>query len=318
MGGMKVALLAGGRSGEREVSLRSGSQVRAALESCGHHVTVLDLGPELWPRLAIGGFDCVFIAFHGPPGEDGGVQGMLEVLDLPYTGSGVLASALCMDKAMANRVLVAAGLPVPPWTVLDAAAPNFDLGRNLETALAVTGLPAVCKPVRAGSTLGLTISANVDELADGVLLARRIDPRVMLQRCVRGVEVTVGLLGPGPTVLPVLEIVSENPVYDYDAKYTAGRSHHIIPARIPATAAAAAERSAAAAWHALGCEGFGRVDMIVDPEGIPWLLEMNTIPGLTEVSLLPDAARAAGIGFTQLCERLLEDALERHRRRPAR
>jgi D-alanine--D-alanine ligase len=232
---------------------------------------------------------------------------MLELLGLPYTGSGVLASALCFDKSLANRLLKDAGLKIP----------DFEEGRIdgtvdpevVEQLEARFGFPVVVKPVREGSTIGLTIAHDGDAFASGLLDAARYDRRVMVQRFAAGVEVTIGVLAvPHIEVLPTLEIVSENPVYDYDAKYTAGRSHHIIPARIPEEARTQATRAAATAFAALGCEDMARVDMIVDPEGAPWLLEVNTVPGLTELSLLPDAAKAAGIEFGELCDRLVRHA----------
>ncbi|MBJ7604072.1 MAG: D-alanine--D-alanine ligase [Candidatus Dormibacteraeota bacterium] len=301
---MRVAVLCGGRSAEREVSLRSGGQVAAALRSCNHEVEVVDADEQVWERLRDGRFGAVFIALHGRLGEDGTVQGMLELLGLPYTASGVLASALCIDKTRTNRLLAAAGLAVPEFIEVEAEA--------AEELVARFGLPLVLKPVREGSTLGLTIARNVDAAASGLLLAGRYDRRVLAQRFVPGVEITLGVLAtPELQLLPSLEITYENETYDYDAKYSAGRSHHIIPARISAEAIQRAEADAATAFQALGCEGMARVDFIVDGAGIPWLLEVNTVPGLTEVSLLPDAARAAGISFEELCQRLLDHAVGR-------
>ncbi|MGH7903595.1 MAG: D-alanine--D-alanine ligase family protein [Candidatus Dormibacteraceae bacterium] len=308
---MRIAVLAGGRSAEREVSLRSGGQTVAALRARGHEVSMVDMDARAWERLAGGGFECVFIALHGRLGEDGTVQGMLELLDLPYTGSGVLASALCIDKTRSNRLLEAAGLDVPGFEEL-AMGEGLAAG-EVERLVAAYGLPLVIKPVREGSTIGLTIAHDVDAVADGLVLASRHDRRVMAQRFAAGLEVTIGVLAtPEIQVLPTLEILSENPVYDYDAKYTAGRSHHIIPARLPPAQLRTAEAAAARAFAALGCEGMARVDFMISPEGVAWVLEVNTIPGLTELSLLPDAARAAGIEFGELCERLVAHGVERH------
>jgi D-alanine-D-alanine ligase len=309
---MRVAVLAGGRSAEREVSLRSGAQVRAALEGLGHGVELMDVDGGTWDRLRDGGFEAVFIALHGRLGEDGTIQGMLELLGLPYTGSGVLASALCIDKTRSNRLLAASGLKVPEFEELPAGPVEQDL---VEGLVAAYGLPLVVKPVREGSTIGLTIARTSDDVASGLLLAGRYDRRLMVQRFAAGTEITVGVLAtPELTVLPTLEITYENETYDYDAKYTAGKSHHIIPARIPEAARTRAAEVAAEAFSLLGCEGLGRVDMIVDGAGECWLLEVNTVPGLTEVSLLPDAARAAGIEFPELCERLLAHAVARRAR----
>ena len=311
---MKVAVLRGGKSAEREVSLRSGEQVANALRSRGHDVTPIDLDASTWDLLRDGGFECVFNALHGRLGEDGTVQGMLELLGLPYTGSGVLASALCMDKSRAGRTLAAIGLHVPEFEELEIK--EGVASDVVERFVSKFGLPLVVKPVREGSTIGLTIARDGDAVASGLVLAARYDRRVLVQRFATGTEITVGVLAtPEVQVLPTLEILSENPVYDYDAKYTAGKSHHIIPARIPEAARAAASEAAERAFRELGCSGMARVDIIVDAAGRPWLLEVNTVPGLTEVSLLPDAARAAGIAFDELCMRLVDHAVGRHRHR---
>jgi D-alanine-D-alanine ligase len=302
---VRVAVLSGGRSAEREVSLRSGAQVLEALRGAGHLAERVEVDGDAWERLRQGGFDAVFVALHGRLGEDGTVQGMLELLDLPYTGSGVLASSLCMDKVLTNRLLQAEGLLVPDYEEVT--------GATAEDLVERYGLPLVVKPVREGSTIGLTIARDVDEVASGLVLARRYESRVMAQRHVSGVEITVGVLAaPGLEVLPTLEILYDNETYDYDAKYTAGKSRHVIPARISDEARAAATGASATAFRSLGCDGLARVDFIVDAGGLPWLLEVNTVPGLTEVSLFPDAARAAGLEFSEVCDRLLRHAVRSH------
>jgi len=290
--------------------MRSGEQVAKALHRRGHQVTPVDLDANTWDTLRDAGFDCVFNALHGRLGEDGTVQGMLELLGLPYTGSGVLASALCMDKARAGKVMAGIGLHVPEFEELEIK--EGVAADVVERLVSRFGLPLVVKPVREGSTIGLTIAKDVDAVASGLVLAGRYDRRVLVQRFATGTEITVGILAtPALEVLPTLEIVSENPVYDYDAKYTAGRSHHIIPARIPEAARVAASEAAARAFTELGCSGMARVDIIVDARGTPWILEVNTVPGLTELSLLPDAARAAGVEFDELCVRLVDHAVGR-------
>ncbi|HKW70725.1 MAG TPA: D-alanine--D-alanine ligase [Candidatus Dormibacteraeota bacterium] len=310
---MKIAVLRGGKSAEREVSLRSGEQVADALLGRGHDVTPVDLDAQTWDVLRDGDFDCVFNALHGRLGEDGTVQGMFELLGLAYTGSGVLASALCIDKARAGRILAAIGLHVPEFEeieIKEGVSPDV-----VERLVAKFGFPLVVKPVREGSTIGLTVARDADAVASGLVLARRYDRRVLAQRFAAGTEITVGVLAtPELQVLPTLEIVSENPVYDYDAKYTAGKSHHIIPARMPEAARKSASESAARAFTELGCSGMARVDIIVASDGTPWVLEVNTVPGLTSLSLLPDAARAAGIEFDALCQRLVDHAVARHQR----
>jgi D-alanine-D-alanine ligase len=296
------------------VSLRSGAQVAKALSGRGHDVAEVDLDARTWDVLRDGAYECVFNALHGRLGEDGTVQGMLELLGLAYTGSGVLASALCMDKSRAGRILGAIGLDVPEFDELEIKeGVAADVVERLVTRF---GLPLVIKPVREGSTIGLTIAKDADAVASGLVLAGRYDRRVLVQRFATGTEVTVGVLAtPDLQVLPTLEIVSENPVYDYDAKYTAGKSHHIIPARIPEAHREAASGAAARAFTELGCSGMARVDIIVSADGTPWVLEVNTVPGLTELSLLPDAARAAGVAFEALCQRLVDHAIGRHRHR---
>ena len=310
---MILAVLRGGRSAEREVSLRSGAQVAEAMRGRGHDVTEVDLDTRTWDVLRDGGFECVFNALHGRLGEDGTVQGMFELLGLPYTGSSILASALCIDKSRAGKVMAAIGLHVPEFEELEIK--EGVAADVVERLVSRFGLPVVVKPVREGSTIGLTIAKDADDVASGLVLAGRYDRRVLVQRFARGTEVTIGVLAtPELQVLPTLEIVSDNPVYDYDAKYTAGKSHHIIPARIPEAARAAAAEAASRAFTELGCSGMARVDIIVDTAGKPWVLEVNTVPGLTELSLLPDAARAAGIAFDELCQRLVDHAVGRHQR----
>ena len=311
---LKLAVLRGGRSAEREVSLRSGAQVEAALRGLGHDVVAVDLDANTWDVLRDGGFACVFNALHGRLGEDGAVQGMLELLAIPYTGSGILASALCMDKSRANSVMAGAGLHIPDFEELEVK--EGVAAEVIERLVGRFGLPLVVKPVREGSTIGLTIAQDADAAASGLVLAARYDRRVLVQRFQAGTEITVGVLAtPDMQVLPTLEIVSDNPVYDYDAKYTAGKSHHIIPARIEERAQATAADAAGRAFVLLGCAGMARVDIIVDAKATPWILEVNTVPGLTELSLLPDAARAAGIQFDQLCQRLVDHAIQRQAHR---
>ncbi len=309
---MRVAVLCGGRSAEREVSLRSGAQVVSSLGARGHAAEQVDLGPDTWDRLRDGQFDCVFNALHGRLGEDGAVQGMLELLDLPYTGSGVLASALCIDKTRTNQLVQSAGLAVPNFE--EVSGGESVSGDLVDRLVSSHGLPLIVKPVREGSTIGFTKAGNSDEVASGLVLAGRYDRRILVQRCAEGTEITIGVLAtPEIQLLPTLEITYEEATYDYTAKYTAGRSHHIIPARIPEAARERAGEAAAVAFSTTGCEGMARVDFIVDAEGTPWFLEVNTVPGLTELSLLPDAARAAGVEFDELCDRLVRHGVQRHR-----
>ena len=311
---LHVAVICGGPSVEADVSRASATQVAAALASRGHSCSILEVDAQLWPALQAGGYDCAFIAVHGRHGEDGTVQGLCELLDLAYTGSGVLATALCFDKVVAKRLLVAEGLFTPPWRVV---SPASEAPGQIEAAMSGAaddlGLPLVVKPRHGGSTIGLSVvRERLQLVAAHALAAPHGD--VLCERFVAGIEVTVGILGHNPPrALPTLEIVSQRPLYDYAAKYTVGQSSHIIPARIPEEQRRACEVAAQRAHGALGCRDLSRVDVIVDPAGVPWVLEVNTIPGLTELSLFPDAARAAGLDFGDVCQDLVDAAVARRR-----
>jgi D-alanine-D-alanine ligase len=309
----RVAVVCGGASSEAAVSRDSGAQVLTALRARGHHCTLLECDAELPALLLDGGYEVAFLAVHGRYGEDGAVQGTCELLGIPYTGSAVLASALCFDKAAAKRVISTAGVDTPAWRLLRRDLDDDRARAAMAEAAAELGLPTVVKPNRGGSTIGLSIVEDSAGLNSAYTLAAEHDD-VLCERRISGTEITIGILGDDPPeALPTLEIVSHRPLYDYAAKYTAGQSEHIIPARLPEPQRLGAQRAATRAHAALGCSGMSRVDVIVDGAGVPWVLEVNTIPGLTALSLLPDAARAAGIPFESLCERIVEDAL---RRRP--
>ncbi|MBN2847106.1 MAG: D-alanine--D-alanine ligase [Coriobacteriia bacterium] len=298
----------GGTSAEREVSLSTGSQVVSALEERGHRVASVDSADEGFiEALRTGGFDVVFICLHGRFGEDGTVQGALELLGIPYVGSGVLASALAMDKVMSKRVFDAAGLLTPAWLVVRR-------GETLEPedAASVLGPKMVVKPASEGSSVGMSIVHEPAELPAALALAFEHDVVVVVEAFVAGAEVTVGVIGNSdPVALPTLEVVPEHEFYDYESKYVPGMSRHIIPARVSEQARGECQRIALEAHRTLGCRGMSRADTIVTADGQVHLLEVNTIPGMTRTSLLPDAARAAGIEFPELCERLVALALER-------
>ncbi|MCL4499079.1 MAG: D-alanine--D-alanine ligase [Chloroflexi bacterium] len=306
----KIAVLMGGKSAEREISLKTGDQVIRALVSQGHKVVGIDIGDRLLERLQDEAPDVCFIALHGRFGEDGTIQGLLELLGFPYTGSGVLASAVGMDKIISKKIFKADGIPTPSFAYLTIDEYDNNKAWQTERALALVGVPAVVKPAREGSTIGMSIIRGNEELGAALELAFQHDERALVERFVSGTEVTVGVLGNTPAALPTLEIVTETDFYDYDTKYTAGLSRHIIPARVPEEQRVMAQDLAVKAHLALGCKGFSRVDFIIDEEGAPYVLEVNTIPGMTEVSLFPDAAKAAGIPFGELVERLVEFALE--------
>ena len=303
----RVVVLMGGRSAEREVSLNTGAQVTEALRSGGHDVLEVDAAAtDFIERVRDAAPDAVFICLHGRYGEDGTVQGLLELLDIPYVGSGVLASALAMDKVMSKYFFEHAGLPTPDYVVLrcgdtvDIAEITRELGDR-----------TVVKPANEGSAIGVTIAHAPHELPAAIDEAFIHDDTVLVERFVAGVEITVGVLGnENPAALPTLEIVPENEFYDYDAKYVPGLSRHIIPARVSDEINAECSRVALAAHLLLGCRGMSRTDVIVAEDGSIQLLEVNTIPGMTKTSLLPDAAAAAGIDFPDLCTRLVEYALQ--------
>lgn len=308
--GVTVAVLMGGTSAEREVSLTTGAQVSAALATRGFEVLEIDTGSrEFVTRLAAAAPQVVFICLHGRHGEDGTVQGLCELLGLPYVGSGVLASALAMDKVMSKHFFRSSGIATPDYVVVRAGEEV-----DFEAITRRLGEKVVVKPANEGSAIGVTISHEPAELPGAVGTAFRYDTEVLVEEFVGGVEITVGVVGnEHPLALPTIEIVPEHEFYDYESKYQPGMSRHIIPARISDEARAQAERLAVEAHRALGCRGMSRSDFIVNEEDHVLILETNTIPGMTPTSLLPDAAAAAGIEFPELCQRLVELALEPRR-----
>ena len=331
----KVAVLMGGTSAERDVSLSTGRQILNALDPDKYIVYALDTasGRKFLPTAQLGSLvgslhaadgateitalpqlpqvspeqrpDVVFIALHGPGGEDGTVQGMLEVLGVPYTGSGVLASALAMDKAMTKRVLTSVGVRMPQ----DVMVRRGDYQASARAALLT--LPVIVKPNRQGSTIGMSIVRDPSEMEAALLAAFEHDDAAIVEDFVSGTEITVPILGNDELeVLPIVEIVPTGGFYDYQAKYTPGATDEIVPARIPEAIAAEARRIATLCHQTLGCRGMSRTDMIVTHTGDIYTLEVNTIPGMTPTSLLPRSAEAAGIPFPRLLDRLIDFALE--------
>lgn len=303
----RIAVLMGGRSAEREVSLNTGEQVATALGSLGHDVETIDTAePDFIARLQDGAFDVAFICLHGRFGEDGTVQGLLELIGIPYVGSGVLSSALAMDKVMSKHFFSLAEIPTPEYVVLHAGEPY-----DIEGVVRAVGPKSVVKPANEGSAIGVSIVHAPAELPSAIEEAFAYDRHVLVERFIAGVEVTVGVLGNEELIaLPTLEIVPEHEFYDYESKYVPGMSRHIIPARVSEAEAEECQRVSLEAHRVLGCRGMSRADTIVAEDGTVYLLEVNTIPGMTSTSLLPDAARAAGIEFPQLCDRLVTLALE--------
>lgn len=306
---MKVLVLMGGTSAEREVSLRSGSNAAAALQEKGYQVETMDLGNNNIDQIKQTAPDVVFIALHGQNGEDGTVQGYLELLGIPYTGSGVATSAICMNKVLTKKLLGYDGLPTPDYVVIEKNGFQKS-GLGVDCLIDNLGLPLVVKAATQGSSIGTYIVSSREEILPAILEAFAFDNQVLLEKFIDGVLLTVSILGnDDPLVLPIIEIVSQNEFYDYESKYTPGMSDHIIPARISAEAAQRVNQISEQAYRLMGCRGFARVDLIVDRKGQPYILELNTIPGLTETSLVPDAARAVGIDYPELIERLVNLAL---------
>jgi D-alanine-D-alanine ligase len=307
--GLRVAVLSGGAGGEREISLLSGRHVLKALLELGHDATLVDFGPGSSEELRQLDPELVFPTLHGPLGEDGTAAAVLELLRVPYVGSGVLAGALAMNKAAAKRVMIAEGLPTPEFELVTSVADQRAQAGGITARL---GLPLAIKPNSGGSSLGFTMADDEDAVLDGIQSALAVagpDHTAIVESAKSGVEVTIGVLGTeDPQALPTLEITYREGAYDFEAKYTAGLSQHIIPARIPEAQRGQAADLAVRAHKLIGARGLSRVDTICESTGKVWILEVNTLPGLTELSLFPDAARATGLDFTALVARLIEDA----------
>jgi D-alanine-D-alanine ligase len=306
---MKVAVLKGGSSLERIVSLRSAARVEDALWELGHEAIGIDVGRELVSRLRAERPDVVFIALHGPGGEDGTVQELLEILDLPYTGPGVAACALCMDKVAAKHEVRAAGLPTPDWAAFNATAfRELGAADTLEEIEGRLGFPLVIKPASQGSSLGVEFASSRDEVPEALVAAFSYDDRVLLERYVKGRELAVSILD--GEALPVVEAIPrEEDFFNFEARYEIGRTEYVCPAEL-GEAETRVRELATRTYETLGCTGFARVDLMLGDDG-PQVLEVNAIPGLTDTSLFPMAAEAAGIGFAQLVERILASARER-------
>ncbi|KAA0014268.1 D-alanine--D-alanine ligase [Billgrantia pellis] len=300
----RVAVLYGGDSAERDVSLKSGAAVFAALERSGIDVVGYDPSEGGLVGLEALAPDRVFIALHGRGGEDGSLQGALELLGIPYTGSGVLASALGMDKQRTKQIWRAVGLPTPEAVTLSDDAVWDDVVSRL-------GLPLIVKPVHEGSTLGISIVDNRDALEAAYREAARFDARVMAERYIRGEEYTVSLLG--DRVLPAIRVEVPSGFYDYEAKYLSDDTRYHLPCGLEAAQEAALGELCRQAFESIGGEDWGRVDVMRDAEGRFWLIEVNTSPGMTDHSLVPQAAAHAGIGFDELVLRILATTLESRR-----
>ncbi len=303
----KVAVLAGGRSSEREISLKTGTAVHAALIRRGVDATLVDPAQTSLAEIADAHYDRVFIALHGPGGEDGAMQGALEWLGIPYTGSGVLGSALCMDKLRTKQIALAAGVTTPDWVRLDSS-------EAVDGALERLGLPMIVKPASQGSSVGMSRVEEAGDLVAAWRAASALDPVVIAERCVVGPEYTVGILH--SQALPAIRIETPRAFYDYQAKYfSGGTTQYHLPCGLDRSAEAELQRLAVLAFTAAGAAGWGRVDFMIGADGVPMLLEVNTVPGMTDTSLVPMAAKACGMDFEQLVWRVLETSFMRE---PAR
>ncbi|TAL17022.1 D-alanine--D-alanine ligase [bacterium] len=284
-------------SAERDISLVTGASVAKALRASGHDVIEIDVGADLPAQLEKASPRSVFIALHGRWGEDGTVQGLLEIMGIPYTGSGVTASALAMDKVLSKVVFTAYGVPTPEFQVLGPSEGAKDVRLPA---------PLVAKPPREGSTIGIAIAKCEEEIAGAVHTARAHSKTVLIEKFIRGRELTVAVLDGKP--LPIVEITPESGFYDYESKYTPGRTRYTCPAKLDAETAGKVSEAGRRAYEVLGCSGAARVDVLLDNNDNPWVLEVNTIPGMTPTSLLPKAAAAAGIDFETLVNKIVKEA----------
>ena len=307
----RIGVLMGGQSAEREVSLRTGAAVHRSLVRRGYNAVAIDAGSTLFQDLLDQKIDLVFLALHGPGGEDGAIQGFLDTLGIPYTGSGIQASAIGMHKVTTKTLLTSARIPVPAGTVVKRGEKVSCASVMREAKLR---WPVVVKPASQGSTIGVTIVRKPADWREALALAHRYDVDAMVEAYIPGHEVTVPIIGrhkASPLVLPAVEIVAPGGFYDFSAKYESGKTQYLCPAPLTAAVTGQIRILALRTYEALGCEGAARVDFRITPRGRPVVLEINTVPGMTETSLLPMAAAQAEIGYDELTERILESALVR-------
>lgn len=299
---MKVAILYGGESPEKEISIKSGKCVYKALKE-KYNVKLFDpVEKDFFKKLVRFKPDCVFIALHGGIGESGAIQGFLETLKIPYTGSDVLSSAICLNKIICKQILLFNKIPTPPFIVIEKNK-NFKIPFKF---------PVVVKPANLGSTIGVYVVKNEKNLKNAIKKCFLLDKEVFIEKFIEGKEVTVGIIGNEKIqVLPIIEIRTKKGFYDYHAKYTPGESFHIIPPQIPKSVIKKIEKIAQKTYKILRCSGFARMEIMLDRKNNPFVLDVNTIPGLTEISLLPDAAKAKGISFQELCEIILTLGIEK-------
>jgi D-alanine-D-alanine ligase len=302
----KIAVLSGGTSAEREVSLNSGAAVLAGLREGGVDAHLVDPKETDVTQLKAMGFDKVFIALHGRGGEDGTLQGLLELTGMPYTGSGVMASAISMDKLRSKLLWQGAGLPVAPWVALMRREFEMGLSDSVNARIAELGLPVIVKPSREGSSVGMSKVEKAEDLSSALALAFQHDEEVLIEKWLSGPEFTVAMLG--EEILPSIRIQPAGTFYDYEAKYLSDETQYFCPSGLEAERETDLQSLVVKAWHVLGCRGWGRIDVMLDSDGQFYLLEANTSPGMTSHSLVPMAARQAGMSFSQLVVRILDQA----------
>lgn len=288
----------GGLSREREISLKTGKAILKALNEKGYTITPIDVGEDIAEKLVKEKIECAFLALHGRFGEDGTIQGMLEMMRIPYTGSGVLASALALHKIMAKKIFLFEKIPTPTFEVFQRNEIKKSPLRNISLPL-----PFIVKPAREGSTIGVSVVRTEEEFLPALKEAEKYDEEILVETCLKGKEITVGILEDIP--LPIIEIVPKRGFYNYHSKYTKGETQYIIPARILREQYLYAQEISLKAFQALGCSGCARVDLMTDEDGNPFVIDVNTMPGMTETSLLPKAAEFVGIAFGDLVERIL-------------
>jgi D-alanine-D-alanine ligase len=294
----RIGVLMGGMSPERDISLKTGKAIAKALATKGYQAQPIDVTHRIAETLSKEKINCAFLALHGRFGEDGTIQGMFELMRIPYTGSGVLASALALHKVMAKRIFHYEKIPTPMFDVLHVQEVKKEPQREISLPL-----PVVVKPAREGSTIGVSIVTKEKQWIPALKKAGQYDDEILVEEFIKGREITVGILEGLP--LPIIEIAPKSGFYDFHSKYTKGETEYIIPARIPREKYLTAQDLSLRAFRALGCSGVARIDLMLDERDNPFVLEVNTMPGMTETSLLPKAANYAGIAFEELAERIL-------------
>ncbi len=309
----RIAVLAGGSSPEREVSLRSGHRVATALQSKGFDAFLLDPSEQpLVETLSAARVSACYVALHGKDGEDGTVQRLLQMLGIAYTGTPPFGCQVAFDKVLAKEALHAAGVSTPPWVTVQAAAlRDLAAGPILHQVSERVGLPAVVKPSRAGSAMGISFVHREADLPNAVMSALSFAEAVVVERQIEGTEVAASMVGDPGDPLPLVEVVPKSGVFDYAARYTPGATEYYAPARLPPEIAARCLEQGGRAFRTLGLRDVGRADIMLDPEGTPWVVDVNVSPGMTDTSLVPMAAQAAGVPFADLCERIARLALNR-------